>query len=212
MENFDIKKARLVSITIGICLIFVLVVANAYKYLPEEDIAQTPKKEIIKESFDNKKVIKSINNDDIDIEENSLNDNSNLENDIEEPLEIDLENNIEQQVSSSNDKQIDDILKNAMRLLYEKNYSSSIFEFEKALEIADNNTDKAFCYDKIALNYAFQNRYNKSLEMAKKAYSTLPNSQREFFIARLYNKMGNFEESEKIIKNIMNREFLEYDK
>ena len=201
MGNLDFKTARFLSIVLGICLVFVLVVSNAYKYIPEPDTTNAYIQELQNKTYnENTKEVS-----DVKTEESIIDDKK--EEILEEFSVPEIENN-----QNNYDEQIKSIFKEAFRLTNEKKYNSAIYEYEKALKLANNRIDETICYDNLALIYATQNRYTKALEMAEKSYSIIPNSYRELIIAKINYKMGDSQKANIIITKILNREFSTDDK
>ena len=201
MGNLDFKTARFLSIVLGICLVFVLVVSNAYKYIPEPDTTNAYIQELQNKTYnENTKEVS-----DVKTEESIIDDKK--EEILDEFSVPEIENN-----QNNYDEQIKSIFKEAFRLTNEKKYNSAIYEYEKALKLANNRIDETICYDNLALIYATQNRYTKALEMAEKSYSIIPNSYREFIIAKINYKMGDSQKATIIVTKILNREFSTDDK
>lgn len=220
MNNFDLSKAKFLSVLIGICLIFIIVIWHAFDYLPKE----TPEIQNLNEE------ITETTNDDTSLS----NDNEEISNDttgeqeyIEEQTPVDINQNkraklepletIYEEESNSQEKinvpeqnqgnNIESILKRAKDLSLNQDYESAITEYKSILSSSTDENIKATCYENLALIYAVQKRYGTALTNANKAYNIEPTVAREVMLARLYFRTGSVDSANNRINNVLRREF-----
>ena len=118
-----------------------------------------------------------------------------------EPLE-----SISKKTDNSNNE-LENILKEAEDFKSRQNYHRAIEEFEKAVKLVSDDSDRVMCYDEIALLTAILQQYKKSIYYAQQAYQLQPNIEREIFLTRLYYKMGNVEKAKNRMNQILKRDF-----
>lgn len=204
MENFDIKSAKYVSIIIGICLVFVLVIANAYKYLPENETQKFP--QVTESNIPAEEDVET------DAEEESVEEDEAEDVEIQTPTEsVSAQQEVSETVSETVEESVvseTDSFEKAKQLKKEELYLKAIDEFNK---IADNTTDsvlKSDCYEEISLCYGLLKRYGTALSYAQKSYNMNPTSSKEVLLARLYYKTGDIERANKRINNVLQRDFI----
>jgi tetratricopeptide (TPR) repeat protein len=214
MNKFDMRSARLVSILIFICLIFTIVVWNAYKYLPSEDTqAKNQENEVVlptdednsksaeeetKVDEDSPETVKvDLNNDKIDQPDEAKQEAKALE-----PLEPIDGNDSAQEVETP-----ESVMQSAIQHKSEKQYTKAIMEFKKAASMYDKNEQRAACYAEISDIYAIAKRYGTALSYAQQAYNMSPSTNRELMLARLYYKTGDIDKATRRVNNILQRDF-----
>lgn len=216
MENFDLGKAKLATAICIILFIFIMVVANAYKYLPEENPANISTDTEYSDTVDNYKEdeqqeLDETSKDETDVEENKASeiDNEKIKNtsntkeyEILEP--ISEEENINEEKDTDTYEQV---FKEANQLIEDKKLIKAIESFQKAISLAETNKQKSDCYEKISTVYAISKQYGKALALAQKAYNLSPSTNKEMLLARLYFKTGNTDKATDRINNILNRDF-----
>ncbi len=222
MEKFNTRDAKLISIIIFIMLVFVLVIGNAYKYLPEqspeipdvstelnlpgdeEEVQATEPADEEKPEEETKKNLYKNN----EIEETTRTNTSKEEitNDKLTPLENISEGEGEQSTEITNES-FEDIINESSRLKSEKQYVKALDEYKRALAMAENTSDKALCYEEIANIYALAKRYGTALAYAQKAYNLSPSTKREVLLARLYYKTGDIDKASTRVNNVLKRDF-----
>lgn len=220
MDKFDIRTAKFLSIILGICLIFILVVWNAYKYIPQEistlDPSYESEQQISSEasamteeqtSEEQESEADEISEEDIDAPP------TNIEPKKIEPLEPISEEEIVENTNSVavEDKNFDTVLNRAREYKKNKQYSESISEFKMALDSTNDEKLKAVCYEEMAVVYAMSKRYGSAMSAAQRAYNILPTSSREILLARLYYKTGDTERATAKMNNVLRRDFGLYD-
>lgn len=216
MEKFDIEKAKLVSIIGLILFIFVMVIANAYKYLPAEstdipdvntEISLQNEPQNTEEETDNEETVSEDSN--ISEEENAgkniSEDNVSSENNIT-PLEnINDDNNTDE--NAAEEKTFENSFSEAKRLKDEKQLVKAIDEYKLAISLAETSKQKSDCYEEIATIYALAKKYGTALSFAQKAYNLSPSTNKEILLARLYFKTGNTDKASERINNVLRRDF-----
>ncbi len=216
MEKFDLGKAKLATAICVILFIFVMVVANAYKYIPEENSENINTDTEYSDTVENYK----------EDEHQELDETSDYETNIEENKvsEIDDEkikntsNTKEYEIlepisrnESINEEKVADtyeqVFSDANQLIEDKKLTKAIEGFQNAINLAETNKQKADCYEKISTIYGISKQYGKALALAQKAYNLSPSTNREMLLARLYYKTGNVDKATDRVNNILNREF-----
>ena len=199
MDKFDIRSAKLISIIGLILFIFVMVIANAYKYLPSNtaDIPEVNSEiNLPANNSDNDNEYDS-NESEATEEEAVNNDESRDNRKTAEPEDINssgneitpLENiDSDNSISESNNS-YEDIINNAKQ-----------FKEDKQLV-------KAECYEEISTIYAISKKYGTALSYAQKAYNLYPSTSREILLARLYYKTGSTDKASDRINNVLRRDF-----
>ncbi len=225
MNKFDFQSAKFMGIIIGICFIFIMVIWNAFNYLPaKENNNVTTNQEINlptdEEPQENAQTDEETQNDE-DLEEADVKKDSTIK-DLEapkntrdtkfEPLEPISEDTRDENSSSdseisNNENPLDTALNNAKNYGKEHKYASSISEYQKAISLTNDNSIKAQCYENIAKIYATSKRYGSALSAAQKAFNTEPSTSREVLLARLYYKTGDVDKATNRINNVLKRDF-----
>lgn len=217
MDKFDIRSAKLISIIGLILFIFVMVIANAYKYLPSNtaDIPEVNSEiNLPANNSDNDNEYDS-NESEATEEEAVNNDESRDNRKTAEPEDINssgneitpLENiDSDNSISESNNS-YEDIINNAKQFKEDKQLVKAISEYQKALNIAENSKQKAECYEEISTIYAISKKYGTALSYAQKAYNLYPSTSREILLARLYYKTGSTDKASDRINNVLRRDF-----
>ena len=206
MDNFDIKSAKFIVFIIVICGIFAALVGNAYRYLPSENDKNTIKleqkespefiaeeKEYTEEETVGKKLI--VKEKDEEIINEKVKPES--EKDVEE-LEVIKPD------QDNNDNELDNSLAKAKKYVEDKDYSKALAEYQKALTLANEDKEKALCYEQIANIHAVSKHYGSALSNAQKAFNL---ASREVLLARLYYKTGNPERANQRMQNVLQRDF-----
>lgn len=209
MDNFDIKSAKFIVFIIVICGIFAALVGNAYRYLPSENDKNTIKleqkespefiaeeKEYTEEETVGKKLI--VKEKDEEIINEKVKPES--EKDVEE-LEVIKPD------QDNNDNELDNSLAKAKKYVEDKDYSKALAEYQKALTLANEDKEKALCYEQIANIHAVSKHYGSALSNAQKAFNLAPTTSREVLLARLYYKTGNPERANQRMQNVLQRDF-----
>lgn len=217
MENFDLGKAKLVGIIALILFIFIMVIANAYQYLPTEnsDIPDV-----------NSEISQPVDNTDNTSDENSDNEDNTAAEEEEDaqpevkekrttepkvtkseitPLENISDNNDNNYASS--DSTFENTFSEAASLVEQKQLVQAIEKFQEAVKIAETTKQKAECYENISKVYALAKKYGTALSFAQKAYNLAPSTNREILLARLYYKTGSTDKATERMNNILRRDF-----
>lgn len=212
MDKFDIRGAKLISIIGLILFIFIMVVANAYQYLPSEssDLPNVnneinlPSDEDENTSEDDTRVNEEPSKESLYRDNRSLEDNNSnsYSNENITPLE-----NISDENNSNSDVNFDDTFAEAKKLKDDKQLVKAISGFNDAVKVAETSKQKADCYEEIATIYAVTKKYGTALSFAQKAYNMSPSTSREILLARLYYKTGNADKASDRINNVLRRDF-----
>ena len=213
MNKFDINSAKFLSIIIGICVVFILLIAHAYNYIPKNDIKTDLEVLAPQEELEIKNEEKQTKNTNIDINNNNatravstthtLSNDNKLETINDEEL---IANN---GIILNDETSINTLLENAKTLKINSNFAESIVEYQKIIKLTDDNQIKANCYEEIALILAQMKRYGSALAAIQKGYNLYPNTSRELLLARLYYKTGEVDKATERINNILRRDFIQ---
>lgn len=223
MNKFDLQSAKFVGIIMGICFIFIMVIWNAFNYLPsKEDNNMATNQEINlpadeeqKENTQNDEKVQNDEDDErVEVKTDAQVKVFDSQKNIKElePLEPVYDNTSDRNVPSNSDIQnnedpLDTALNNARNYSKEHKYASSISEYQKAISLTNDNSVKAQCYENIAKIYGTTKRYGSALSAAQKAFNTEPSTSREVLLARLYYKTGDVDKATNRINNVLKRDF-----
>ena len=215
MENFDLGKAKLVGIIALILFIFVMVIANAYQYLPTENSEIPDVNSEVSQPVDN---TDNPSNDDNSNEEDNtaaaeeenaqpeVKENRTVEKKVEKAEITPLEN-----ISDNNDESSDSTFENtfseAASLVEQKQLVQAIEKYQEAVNLAETTKQKADCYENISRVYALAKKYGTALSFAQKAYNMSPSTNREILLARLYYKTGSTDKATERMNYILRRDF-----
>lgn len=212
MDKFDVRGAKLLAIIGLILFIFIMVIANAYQYLPTDNSDIPDVNSEINQPIDNANEdnynVETDNEENNDSEETNYNqshenDGETVSNNEYTPLEnIDNEDN-----SGNSENNFAEFINNAKQLKDEKKLVKAIEEYQKALNLAENSKQKAECYEEISTIYAVTKKYGTALSYAQKAYNLSPSTSREILLARLYYKTGSPDKASDRINNVLRRDF-----
>lgn len=210
MENFDLNKMKSIGILLLICMVFALVVGNAYNYLPENN----PKTNINQEQIADDSAQDSEEKENSNEQEVSQ---SKSENEISsdnvkvnvkpEPLEVisDEELSAKQEIKQESKPEL--TIDVANKYFADKDYTKALETYKNIVEGTDNSVLKAECYEKIATIYGIMKKYGTAIAFAQKGYKLSPSASREFLLARLYYKVGEENRAQAYINNIFKRSF-----
>lgn len=225
MNKFDIQSAKFVSIIIGICFIFIMVIWNAFNYLPPKEDNNMATNQEINLPTDEEEKANTQNDEEVQNDEDDESvevkadtqirnfDSQKKAKEVElEPLEPVYDNTSDRNVPSNSDIQnnenpLDTALNNAKNYSKEHKYASAISEYQKAISLTNDNSVKAQCYENIAKIYATSKCYGSALSAAQKAFNTEPSTSREVLLARLYYKTGDVDKATNRINNVLKRDF-----
>ena len=185
---------------------FVLAIYHAFNYLPA-NVTETSRSE---DAMTLSEEIK-----DMDIENTDREDERSDEDEEEEYNEADdfseednagSEDKIREEKPNNTDS-YQNLLSNAEQYFNKGEYEKSAEAYIKAVELTENADNKALCYEKIALSYAYLQRYGTALSYAQKSYNISPTTEREVLLARLYYKTGSQNKAMERMNNVLKREF-----
>lgn len=221
MNKFKFESAKSLSVIAIICILvlFIILVRNAFSYLPETEekfnntevnLIQKEKTVVKSAPIDEKEVD---NDDELDsdpiIEEENI-DIFSAQQQNEKFKEItELEIIDEKQLDEKNspEENFDDLLNKVEVLKEENKYLEAIGLLETILLKANDDSTKLKCFDEIAFLQAKLKHYGSALSYAQKAYNLEPISDREVLLARLYYKVGDTNRAQMRMMNVLKREF-----
>lgn len=231
MNKFNVESAKFVSIIIAICFIFIMVIWHAFDYLPSSDSKNNLNQNEVMLPQENKddaleeepEVVSDVEedtmedesqSDDFFQEEKKLEKVENSNNEPEErhleplePIEVDTNNKLSDDSKTETLNLYKTSVAKADEAFNEGIYQEAIKNYQKAYDLADNNEEKALCYEGISNVYAKQKRYGSALSYAQKAYNMYPNTSREILLARLYYKTGDLNRATIRMNNVLKRDF-----
>lgn len=223
-KNFDFNSKKFFILLILVCLVFVIVVINAFMYLPDNDD--------VKDQVSRQRA-KAVNQPVENVSEQE-------ENASEQPVSEGAKNTLNIQLPKAGDdielveieppKGINDIKENeteqedkitelspeekvlqamdaAQNYRNKKQYIKALDEYQKVQTLTNDKNFIASSYEGISTLYAINKRYGTALSFAIKAYNMSPSTSREMLLARLYYKTGDIEKATQRINNILRREF-----
>ena len=220
MEKFDIKSPKYVSIILLICFIFIMVIWNAYSYLPPKAQYFPEAKQELQLPDDNEGA--GVNNE-AGVNEDTHSDEETVSKkesgEVSGTIKVDENQGFEEVkvpesainteiVVQSETETYPQVFERAEKYMIEKQYVKSLEEFQKASLLAEDNASKATCYEEIANIYGIVKRYGTALAFAQKAYNLAPTTARETLLARLYYKTGDIDKATKRINNVLQRDFI----
>lgn len=237
MNKFNLESAKFVSIIIGICFIFIMVVWHAFDYIPAKDSINNSVDEIVvpadeepqEERVEEEEPVEENAEEDQFIEETSTNEldikKEVYDKEVVEtrdarlkPLDpIDEENlkkdeQLKDSISSQEDVReeispLELALNKAKDAKDNRQFTVAVTEYQKAISLSEDDRLKAQCYEEIAIIYAKSKRYGSALSYAQKAYNMVPSTAREVLLARLYFKTGDVDKATTRVNNVLNRDF-----
>lgn len=216
MEKFDIRTAKFLLIIVGICLVFLLVVGNAFKYLPSEDLVSNDTVAKKNEMPINSKKVMESDSEEVSEDEDLVLEENNDVDEIDDEANLDNEEDVSESEVTSLEKTVIDnqkdnfisTLKDARKYKAEKEYASAVNTYQKAISLTNDEEEVAFCYEEISRIYAGQKKYGSALSFAQKSYNLRPNSSREFLMLKLYYKTGNESRALEQVNNLLKKDFI----
>ncbi len=231
MNYYDFASKKTTLILGLICLIFLIMIAKAFTYIPKESVNDSNK--VIQESIDSKQMLDESNKDSENTQEEFNNDDSkesiepeHMENpDLGERLDEnrlrveerseDIQNgerNPENMENSSEElvaaDPIEDAFNVARDYFNDNKYQEAVEEYKKILSMTSDVKYQARSYEGIAIVYATNKKYGTALSYAQKAFNMYPSTTREVLLARLYYKTGNIDKATQRINNVLKRDFI----
>lgn len=220
------KSVRLVVIAIAMCVLFALVIGNAFKFLPEDANNITPI------SVEDLNSARSENNDEYK-DEASENNNEEDVNVLQEKirrLEVELEqsknkngnedftNNVEKEKKPfeelSEDEKNTEISSDFNKNLQDGHskfkagdYQSALLSYEEALNSANSSEEKSLAYVGISKSYALQRRYGSAISNAQKANNAYSTYETKVLLAKLNYRTGNVAQAEQAMKALLESGF-----
>lgn len=225
MNKLNSSTIKYLGLIVFVCIVFMIIVGQAYNYLPVEE----------KNNLSNQATVPTIIKYEAEYkqdytEQNQTNNTEDNEQQVRtviekrnkktsttnpnfvvvpelEPLESINKDNKINSSSTSEQPSYDDKLKTAKKFRKNREFEKAIVEYQTALELAENEDEKAFCYEEIANTFAITKRYGSAITYAQKAYKIKPTSSVEVLLARLYYKTGNIEKATNRINFILKKDF-----
>lgn len=204
MDKFDMKSTKYLAAILVICLIFVMVIANAYKYLPETELNKLP--QVSEKNIPSDESAEENSDDEQDDEDEENSEEESVTQQVEPIVEATSTPAIEP--AESVEETFETKFEKAKQLKTEEQYLKAIESFNNVSEQTDDSILKSNCYEEIADCYAILKRYGSALSFAQKAYNTYPSVSKEVLLARLYYKTGDTEKANRRMENILRREFV----
>lgn len=206
MEKFDLSRNKY-HIVLGIMFItFVLAIYHAFNYLPANVMETSRSEDIMTLSEENRDMDIENNNRDEERSDEYDEEDDNEASNISEDDNTDSEDQISEEKPNNTDS-YQNLLSNAEQYLNKSEYEKSAEAYIKAVELTENTDNKALCYEKIALSYAYLQRFGTALSYAQKSYNISPTTEREVLLARLYYKTGSQNKAMERMNNVLKREF-----
>ena len=229
----DFNSKRFLVILLLICLVFFIIVAKAFQYLPDSspnDGVIVQRTQAGNSYSSNNTVESSAQEEPVVKEDNSLeaaeevkkqktlnitlpkaDDTSELE-DINEDLPQEAkaansEQTAQTAVEITPEEKVIRILIASNKYKTEKQYVKALEELQKIPSVTSDVNAIARSYEEIASIYAIVKRYGTALSYAQRAYNMSPSSSREMLLARIYYKTGDIDKATKRINNVLQRDF-----
>lgn len=237
MNKFNLESAKFVSIIIGICFIFIMVVWHAFDYIPAKDSINNSVGEIVvpadeepqEERVEEEEPVEENAEEDQFVEETSTNE-PDIKKEVYDkevvetrdarlkPLDPIDEENLKkdeqlkdsiysQEVVREESSPLEVALNKAKDAKDNRQFTVAVTEYQKAISLSEDDRLKAQCYEEIAIIYAKSKRYGSALSYAQKAYNMVPSTAREVLLARLYFKTGDVDKATTRVNNVLNRDF-----
>lgn len=217
MNKFNLESIKFASVIVIICLLFIMLVWNAFKYLPKDDDNNYQEISVSKEErFLEEDTLKNDASEEIEESEEDISDevgnsfNENIQKKQQEKFFIVKDETINEEVlnkeNSVNDN-IQEMINNAKSLKSENKLDEAISTLESASSLTEDNNVKVECFDEIATIHAKNKRYGSALSYAQKSYNLNPTNEREILLARLYYKIGDTNRAQVRMMNVLKRDF-----
>lgn len=222
MNKFDTNSAKYIGLLMLLCLVFIIIVAHAYTYIPQKDNHNDVIRENVLNNDMRQDMPSEVNppeeEENSDEEEIKTSENEQDEQDLRqekksnynklEPLTpIKDDGLVKSDVSDASADSVEKVFANANNLRANNDLTSAISEYEKAISMSENVSLKAQCYENIAEIYAYSRRYGSAMAAAQKAYNLEPSVSRDVLLARLYYKTGNVDKANYRMNNVLRSEF-----
>lgn len=219
------NSKKFLGLLIAICVVFFILVAKAFQYLPDSSeknvVKQAQIDEINKPAQE--EVVQEENSEEVAENQNTLDiklpyptkEEVNREADLDTPpvvvapqpaVATEAVESINNQELTP-EEQVEKIFVNAYKLRSEKQFVKALEEYKKIPEIISDSNLVARSYEETATIYAIVKRYGTALSYAQKAYNMSPSSSREMLLARLYYKTGEIDKATTRINNVLKRDF-----
>lgn len=210
----DPKSVRIVIIAISLCVLFALVIGNAFKFLPEDATGATP---ISVEDLNTGRA----NNEEVSSEEKK--EISTLEDRIRQ-LEEELDDaraeadNLRQinnkpfeelagQDANSEVLEFYQKIENGNKNLKSGNYEEALDIFQQALKQATKPYEVSLANIGISKSYAAQRRFGSAISYAQKANNAYSSYETKVLLAKLNYRTGNSIQAEQAMKTLLESEF-----
>ena len=228
---FDyINSKKYIILLFSICIIFLILVAKAFEYLPsanntninKETEAGTQSNNDQNDNYNENENSEYTDDDDGYTEEERRNrknlsnnsSHSNMQEDVDEveaprgsvhESNININNNYD--TNNAQDEIAVKAYLNARNLLSEGKRAEALTEFENAQYLTQNKELLALIYQGIALTYANEKIYETALSYANKAVNISPSLAGQVLIVKIYKASGQTEQAKIKLNNIIQQEF-----
>ena len=234
---FDyILSKKYVILLILICVIFLILVAKAFEYIPSSDNAEKRvRNETGTQSYNQESINKNSNYNENKYDENdeyeddyreqqdkkneytkykskknaNSQGDSNYYEEVEEvnaPHDSIYESNVYVNNNSNDNNGLSEYLK-ARKYLSEGNFSKALSELEKAKNLTSDKELLSLIYQGMALTYANNREYVTALSYANKAYDVSPSLAGQVLIIKIYKASGQTDQAITRLNNIIEQEF-----
>ena len=221
MENFDNRSVKYMVAVIAIALIFVIIIGNAFKYLPDNesknrvDSQESQQEEVVSDNYKNEEIQSEKYDNDEGYDDSYKDKYAELKSKkydkFDRPVReekdkyIEIENDNLSATSQNLSKP--DIFDNAKKLRAEKKYETAIIEYLNIADISSDDEVKAQCYDEVATIYAVMKRYNQAITYAQKSCNIKPTGERTILLSRIYYQAGQKIKAEEKIQAMLQKGF-----
>lgn len=220
------NSKKFLGLLIAICVVFFILVAKAFQYLPDSSEKNIVKHAQIDEI--NKPAASEAHQEE-NVEEEKTAEEKTLDIQLPYPTSEEVNNSADldtppvaaaspQPVATepmesidnqelTPEEQVEKVFATAYKLRNEKQFVKALEEYRKIPELTSDSNLVARSYEETATIYAIVKRYGTALSYAQKAYNMSPSSSREMLLARIYYKTGEIDKATTRINNVLKRDF-----
>ena len=231
-NNFDFNSKKFSILLILVLFMFSIFVIKMFDYIPVNDvetdnIVETQNFNNLNNSYINKQEQATENNkekkEEYDEEYKNKHKSGHIDfmpkfkvkNEEYEEIQAPAGTNEEQYNDYNNDKNLNknsdeqalNLYLNGQKYKLSSDYTNALNQFQKVIDIADNNELKAMSCEAIAEMYAIEKKYDIALSFAEKANSLSPSDSRAILISRIQYVSGDTETSIKNLNQMLQKGF-----
>ena len=214
----DSRSLRLVVIGIAMCVLFALVVGNAFKFLPDDPNSVTPisVEDLNTERADNnerrEKALDEENMDEVDILKERVRE---LERELEQSQKIDntetkskpYEEFSEEEKNTEITSNFYETIENGNKNFNSGNYEAALMSYQEALNGTTKSSEVSMAYVGISKVYAMQRRYGSAISYAQKANNAYSTYETKVLLAKLNYVTGKTVQAEQAMKSLLESGF-----